>query len=566
MSTPVLAITAMSKISISASSDVARRSADYHPTIWGDQFIAYAADSTTEVDDKMKQQAQTLKEQVRSMLVSAIHDNLTRELNLIDSIQRLGVSYHFEHEIDEALQKIHNNYCTQNDIITHDGNLYSSALLFRLLRQHGYHISSDIFKKFKDSEGKFDQKHSNDVEGMLSLYEAAHYRVHGEELLDEALDFTSSHLKSLTAKISPSLAAQVNHSLNRPLCKGLPRIEARYYISFYEEDPSHDETLLLFAKIDFNIVQKLHQKEVGDISKWWKDLEISAKLSFARNRVVECCLWIIGVYFEPQYSLARRITYKVIALTSLIDDIYDAYGTMEELELLTNTIERWDSGCSDHLPEYMKIFYKAYLEVYEEIEKEITTEGRVYCVNYAKDAMKKVVQAQFTEAKWFHRKYIPTIEEYMSIASLSSGYSMLATTSFIGMGNTATEEIFKWIKDDPKIMNAAAVICRLMDDIVSNEFEQKRGHVVSLLECYMKEHDISREDTINELRKQVVNAWKDINEECLRPTQVPMPFLMRIVNFARVIDVFYKDEDCYTNAGGAMKTYIAAVFVEPVPI
>uniref|UniRef100_A0A151UEB1 (+)-delta-cadinene synthase isozyme A n=1 Tax=Cajanus cajan TaxID=3821 RepID=A0A151UEB1_CAJCA len=63
-------------------------------------------------------------------------------------------------------------------------------------------------------------------------------------------------------------------------------------------------------------------------------------MPFARDRIVESCFWILGVYFEPQHSLARRIMIKVIAISSIIDDMYDAYGTIDELELFTNAIER----------------------------------------------------------------------------------------------------------------------------------------------------------------------------------------------------------------------------------
>lgn len=56
--------------------------------------------------------------------------------------------------------------------------------------------------------------------------------------------------------------------------------------------------------------------------------------------MVEDYFWVLGVYFEPQYSLARRMMTKVIAMTSIIDDIYDAYGTFEELELFASAIAR----------------------------------------------------------------------------------------------------------------------------------------------------------------------------------------------------------------------------------
>jgi hypothetical protein len=76
------------------------------------------------------------------------------------------------------------------------------------------------------------------------------------------------------------------------------------------------------------------------ICRWWKDLNFTRELPFIRDRVIECYFWILGVYFEPEYLLARRILTKVIAMTSVIDDIYDVYGTPEELELFTQAIER----------------------------------------------------------------------------------------------------------------------------------------------------------------------------------------------------------------------------------
>ena len=103
---------------------------------------------------------------------------------------------------------------------------------------------------------------------MLSLYEATQLSFHGEEILQEAYSFTLTQLtESLTTKLSPFLSGLVHHSLGQSLRKGMPRLESRYYISFYQEDPSHNERLLTFAKLDFNMLQKLHQKEVSNVTK-----------------------------------------------------------------------------------------------------------------------------------------------------------------------------------------------------------------------------------------------------------------------------------------------------------
>ncbi|PON67638.1 Squalene/phytoene synthase [Trema orientale] len=239
----------------------------------------------------------------------------------------------------------------------------------------------------------------------------------------------------------------------------------------------------------------------------------------------------------------------------MIDDIYDVYGTLEELELFTDAIQRWDTSCMDQLPQYMKYCFEALLKLYDEIEEELAKEGRAYRMPYAKETMKQLVQSYYVEAQWFHNKYTPTLEEYMNIALVSSTYSMLTATSFLGMGDDVSAEVFDWLLNDPKIVRGSAAICRLMDDVVSHKFEQDRGHVDSSVECYMKQHGVSEQEACDQLNKQVVDAWKDINEECLEPRDVPMPVLMRVVNLARVIDAVYKDGDGYTHAGGIMKSF-----------
>ncbi|GAY39770.1 hypothetical protein CUMW_046980 [Citrus unshiu] len=78
------------------------------------------------------------------------------------------------------------------------------------------------------------------------------------------------------------------------------------------------------------------------IPMWWKDLNFAGKLPFARDRVVESYFWIVGVYFEPEYSLARKLLAKIFSMTSIIDDIYDVYATPKELDLFTAAIDRFE--------------------------------------------------------------------------------------------------------------------------------------------------------------------------------------------------------------------------------
>ncbi|CAD5189103.1 unnamed protein product, partial [Musa acuminata subsp. malaccensis] len=140
---------------------------------------------------------------------------------------------------------------------------------------------------------------------------------------------------------------------------------------------------------------------------WWNDLAPSKNLNFARDRSVECYFWILGVFFELYYSRARVIMTKVIALISILDDIYDVYSILEKSQQLAK----------------MQVGRKAYFE----------------------------------ESKWSAQHCVPTLEKYLPISLVSSTYPILECASFVGMGEIATEA-FEWITSFPKIVQVAAII------------------------------------------------------------------------------------------------------------
>lgn len=94
-------------------------------------------------------------------------------------------------------------------------------------------------------------------------------RVHEEDILDEALEFTTTHLEQVPKYSSSNslLASQVVHALNHPIRKSLIRLQARHYIPIYQQENSHNKTLLRFAKLDFNMLQKVHQRELSHITR-----------------------------------------------------------------------------------------------------------------------------------------------------------------------------------------------------------------------------------------------------------------------------------------------------------
>lgn len=83
--------------------------------------------------------------------------------------------------------------------------------------------------------------------------------------------------------------------------------------------------------------------------------------------------------------------------------------------------------------------------------------------------MKEFINGYMMEAKWAHEGYIPTTEEHMELAFLTSGNIMLTTTCFVGMGNIVTDESFKWAFTEPSLCKDTCAISRLMNDIVTHK-------------------------------------------------------------------------------------------------
>ncbi|XP_021808483.1 (-)-alpha-pinene synthase-like [Prunus avium] len=135
-------------------------------------------------------------------------------------------------------------------------------------------------------------------------------------------------------------------------------------MSIYQDEASHNETLLKLAKLDFNLVQSLHKKELSDM--WCKEVDFERKLPFGRD----CGIVLL--------DNGIKILNKVIALGKVMDDIYEAFGTYEEVEIFIEAIRRWDVNSMDELLDYMQIVYQTLLNLLNDIEDEIVKQGNAY--------------------------------------------------------------------------------------------------------------------------------------------------------------------------------------------
>ena len=99
------------------------------------------------------------------------------------------------------------------------------------------------------------------------------------------------------------------------------------------------------------------------------------------------------------------------------------------------------------------------------------------------------------------------------------------------------------------------------------KFERKRAPGATSIDAYVKTFGVPEHVAVDELEKLIENAWKDINEGCLKPMQVSLEMLSRILNFARVIYVAYKFNDGFTFSNEmTFQDFITLLFETSIPM
>ncbi|XP_031126906.1 (3S,6E)-nerolidol synthase 2, chloroplastic/mitochondrial-like [Ipomoea triloba] len=201
-------------------------------------------------------------EEGQSLLYQCQEDGLL-VLPMIDVMQRLGIDYHFQ-ELIEAI--LHRQYHKTKFLFDETADLHDISLRFRLFRQEGYPISSDVFTKFTDEEGKFKEELiSKDIKGLMALHEASHLAIQGEDILEEAERFSRESLMANMTCLDDCQAILVQKTLQYPHHKSLPRFTAKTIIENMRFENAWEASLVNLATMEYSITQSLYQEEFRQI-------------------------------------------------------------------------------------------------------------------------------------------------------------------------------------------------------------------------------------------------------------------------------------------------------------
>ncbi|KAL3818448.1 hypothetical protein ACJIZ3_004353 [Penstemon smallii] len=274
----------------------------------------------------------------------------------VDRLHRLGISRFFEPEIRNCLSYIY-SFWTKNGVFSGRNSEFcdidDTSMGFRLLRLHGYNVTPEVFKNFKNND-KFSCYGGQIIESpspIYNLYRASQVLFPGEKILEEAKNFSYNFLHERVANnqvldkwvISNHLADEISNGLNMPWYSSLPRVEARFYLehyggatdvwigkTLYRMPDISNNAYLELGRLDFNRCQEQHQIEWTYMQEWYESICSFEEFGISREDLLIAYFLATASIFEPERSNERIAWAKSQIISKIITSFYNKETTSLE--------------------------------------------------------------------------------------------------------------------------------------------------------------------------------------------------------------------------------------------
>ncbi|XP_028799725.1 ent-kaur-16-ene synthase, chloroplastic-like [Neltuma alba] len=454
-------------------------------------------------------------------------------LHMVDSLEKLGINRHFKEEIESVLDDTWRMWQQEEDDIVLEPT--TCAMAFRLLRLHGYDVSSEALDRFSENNFWITlQGYLKDVEAALELHKASQIVLHSNDLvLKELNSWTGNFLHEYSSSSSTNTHKHYNHIdhevafvLGFPHHAYLDLILNRRCIEHYKVDQkrifkSSFSSLSLTSKEflelgveDFNHRQLLFREELDLFNRWLMESEME-KLHFpvSKTKAAYCFFTAATTLTSPELRDARLTWATQGFLICVVDDLYDVWGTKEEQINLIQLMQEWDvddvhtESCS----ETVKLIFLALKGTICEIAaKAYKVQGR-RVLNHLIQIWVDLLQSFLKEAEWRRSKRVPSIEEYErnGIISMALGPTLIPLLYLIGPKLPQAV-----IESDEYncLFEVASLYGRYLNDINGYQREKEQGKLVNSVTLRLI-HGCgaqSEEEIIKKIKSKIDNMRKEI--------------------------------------------------------
>ncbi|KAH6816226.1 hypothetical protein C2S51_021046 [Perilla frutescens var. frutescens] len=325
----------------------------------------------------------------------------------------------------------------------------------------------------------------------------------------------------------------------------------------YDSIEGEQDYDLFTTALRFRLLRQ-HQYHVSCKSPIKEKVEQALKRSIHKGLPLLNVRFYISVYGRD--ASTEEFLVKLAKLNfNFLQNIY-----RKELAELT----RWNLDEIDVLPDFMKVVYRFIMSIYEDFERDAEKLGKSFAVPYYRETVKQLGRAYNQEQKWIMERQMPPFEEYMTNSVFTSCIYVMFMAFVPGM-KSVTEEVVQWLLSEPKIVISTAKMGRTLEDLGSHERENREGKLPTVVDCYMNDKGVSKQEALSQFVELVEDGWKDMTEEWVKAggRSAPNELIQQLLNYGGAAEVTYNNkEDGYTDPEKYLGPLIAALYVDPILI
>ncbi|XP_028755308.1 ent-kaur-16-ene synthase, chloroplastic-like [Neltuma alba] len=456
-------------------------------------------------------------------------------------------------------------------------------MAFRLLRLHGYNVSSDAFDRF--SEDRFYNSllgYLRDVEAVLELRKASHIVLHSNDLVLEELnswtqhfleEYLSSSSKNAYKLPSNHIDHEVPFAMRFPHHAYLDFILNRRSIEHYD---AHQKRILKssycsmnlpnkeFLKLgvdNFNHSQLLFLEEFNLFNKWFMESGLE-KLHFpiSKAKAAYSFLTVAATLTSPELREARLTWAKQSLLGCVVDDFFDVWGTEDEHINLIQLMEKyglyyafgtldckWDADVDkESCSETVKIIFLALKKtIYEIAAEAYEVQGRSV-LNHLIQITLDLLRYELKEAEWCRNKCVPGIEEYERNGIISMALGPIIIPVMYLIGPKLSQSVIE--SDEYNyLFELVSIYGRYLNDVNGYQREKEEGKFINSISLRLihGRGEEREEEIIKKIQSKIEDRRKELVRLVSKEEGSKMPREVRDVNWkmSRSLHLIYKKED-----------------------
>ncbi|KAL1560201.1 geranyllinalool synthase [Salvia divinorum] len=448
------------------------------------------------------------------------------KLSLVDHVQGLGLAPHFNQDIELLLGQLYKSQQSEksNPNSSFPLKLFKDAMAFRLLRMHGHDVNPESFCWFvhqPETMAYMEQNSQHFITAMYSVYRATDLAYPGEHQLDEARKFAIKFLQNSKTRhrdynllISKGLQNIIKYEVDVPWTARLDRLYHRKWIeenkssplwigkaSFYRLSCLENTKLMQLAVENFEFMQSIYMRELEELKGWSKKWRLS-EMGFGREKTVYTYFAVASCSLFPHNSVMRLIIAKAAIIVTVADDFYDMEGSLPDLEILTDAVQRWEG---EGLEGHSKTIFEALDEFVNDMVATCQPQQGSMVAPKLQQLWRDCFMSWMVERSWSVTGYTPAMDEYLETGMLSIAahtITLPATTNFFNSNANPLQY--------QNITTLLMAIARLSNDMQSYQKEVVDGKMNLVMLHWQQNQESGIEDSVAHVREMLELKKKEL--------------------------------------------------------